>query len=299
MRRMRNARLLLLVLFSASFLFLGTLNFAAGQQLETLQSAEQQISDLKCVDCHDAVKGMATKPAHYHGNCETCHSGGDQHRQTLLKGEAGKGTIAFPQAKECLGCHKDTRKLMSWKFSAHSKAGNKCTDCHAFHTSAVSKPHSLAALKIDRNSAMCSKCHLDVAARFNMSSHHPVKEGALSCSSCHDPHGSGNTILKSKNEQCFSCHQAIRGPMVFEHAPVVEDCMNCHNPHGSSSRRLQTVSQPMACLQCHSLAQGKHGYGAAEPGDVGTRIISGAVLRGCTNCHGAIHGSHQDPLLRY
>ena len=306
MKRMQNARLLFLTFLSVSILLFSTQGFAAGQKaakqkLETLKStrAEQQISDLKCVDCHATVKDLPTKPAHYHGNCESCHTGGDEHRKALLKGSSGKGTIAFPQVKECLSCHKDEKKLMNWKFSAHSKAEGKCTDCHSFHTSpAASKPR-MTAEKIDKNSASCAKCHQDVSSRFNMSSHHPVKEGALSCSSCHDPHGSTHTTLKTKNEQCLSCHQALRGPMTFEHAPVAEDCMSCHNPHGSPNRRLLAVSQPMACLQCHSIAQGKHGYGPTEPAAVGTRTITGAVLRNCTNCHSAIHGSHQDPLLRY
>lgn len=294
-------QLLFSTFFSVSILLFSAPGFAAEQKPAPPQSspAAQQIFELRCVDCHASVKDLPTKPAHYHGDCESCHTGGEEHRNALLKGQPGKGTIAFPQVKECLACHKDEKKLINWKFSEHSKAEGKCTDCHSIHTSAAAIKPNLTANKIDKNSATCTKCHQDVASRFNMSSHHPVKEGALSCTSCHDPHGSTHTTLQSKNDQCFSCHQALRGPMVFEHAPVVEDCMSCHNPHGSPNRRLLTVSQPMACLQCHSIAQGKHGYGAAEPAAVGDRIISGAVLRSCTNCHSAIHGSQQDPVLRY
>jgi DmsE family decaheme c-type cytochrome len=134
-----------------------------------------------------------------------------------------------------------------------------------------------------------------------MRSHHPVLEGAMGCASCHDPHGGERTALKSKSEQCLACHQSHRGPKVFEHAPVVDDCVSCHAPHGAPNRGLLSVSQPAVCLQCHSIAAGKHGFGTGpEPAPTaGTRPISGTVLRGCTNCHGAIHGSQQDPLLRY
>lgn len=276
-------------------------NNAAEQEPDSLRShsAHQQTMELKCTDCHESVKGIKTSSDHYHGNCDSCHTGGEQHRQTLLKGEAGKGTIALPQVKECLSCHQSDRKLMNWKFSSHNKADNRCTDCHTVHASSSARKPNLTANKIDRNSASCGKCHQDVASRFNMNSHHPVDEGAMSCTSCHDPHGSPGTTLKSKNDKCLGCHQAVRGPMVFEHAPVVEDCMSCHNPHGSTNRRLLSVAQPMICLQCHSLVEGKHGYGTTEPSTVGTRKISGAVLRNCTNCHSAIHGSHQDPVLRY
>jgi len=271
------------------------------QKLKAYKKAGHGILDLECADCHAIIKGNKTRPEHDHGKCESCHTGGKAHRQALVRGEPVKGTIEMPQNKECTSCHSKDKKLMNWSFSSHSKAGGSCTDCHAVHASPLSKSSSLTASKMDKNSAVCVKCHQDVASSLNMSSHHPVKEGAMACASCHDVHGGTQTILKSKNEQCLSCHQAVRGPKVFEHAPVVEDCMSCHAPHGSASRRLLTVSQPAVCLQCHSIAQGKHGYGtgvepSAAPGD---RRITGAVLRGCTNCHGAIHGSHQDPMLRY
>jgi DmsE family decaheme c-type cytochrome len=278
------------------------------QRLEKFKKIKMNILDLKCADCHAVIKGEKTRPEHDHGKCESCHTTETEHRQALIKGESPKGTMAMPKSKECSSCHKTDKKLMNWKFSAHSKAGGECTDCHAMHVSPLAKSPNLTASKMDKNSAMCVKCHQDVASAQNMRSHHPVKEGAMSCVSCHDVHGGAQTMLKSKNEQCLSCHQALRGPKVYEHAPVAEDCMSCHAPHGSSSRRLLTVSQPAVCLQCHSIAQGKHGYsstsGFTEPAPnltdpANRRTISGAVLRGCTNCHGAIHGSHQDPLLRY
>jgi DmsE family decaheme c-type cytochrome len=131
-------------------------------------------------------------------------------------------------------------------------------------------------------------CHKDVAARLTMPSHHPVREGGLSCVHCHDPHSGRKTHLAGKNEQCTRCHQNVQGPKVFEHPPVVEDCTICHNPHGSPNRRLLQLAQPMQCLQCHSLAP-THGGNAPR----------GAQLRGCTNCHAAVHGSHSSPSLKY
>ena len=106
--------------------------------------------------------------------------------------------------------------------------------------------------------------------------------------SCHDPHGGRNAVLTGKNEQCTRCHQSVRGPKVFEHAPVVEDCAICHDPHGSPNHRLLQLAQPMQCLQCHALAVNMHGT-----------PLRGAQLRGCTNCQGAIHGSRSDPILKY
>lgn len=261
-----------------------------------------KIDNAFCMKCHDTIKTSKIKPGHHGEDCIACHTP-KADRTT----PCGRGEASLPQAEQCLACHKKDPKLINWKFSEHGKAGGKCTDCHEMHVPPPSKKTaltttSLTAEKMHKSSTACVNCHQDVTSRLNMTSHHPVKEGGMSCISCHDPHDSNKTtVLKSKSAQCLSCHQAIRGPMVFEHAPVAEDCLSCHTPHGSPNRKLLSVSQPAVCLQCHSIAQGKHGYGTGtEPAPTsGTRTISGAVLRSCTNCHGAIHGSHQDPLLRY
>ena len=251
-----------------------------------------------CVACHKTEGGPPSSTTHHGQSCESCHV--DPVGGVVARVQTGE-SIKLPKVAECTSCHKKDRKLMNWEFSVHSKAGGICTDCHAIHTPPVTKTFSLSANKSGRRSATCLKCHQDAGAQFKMRSHHPVTEGGMSCLGCHDPHGSDHTALKSRSDQCLACHQSHRGPKVFEHAPVVEDCMNCHAPHGSPNRALLSVSQPSVCLQCHSVAQGKHGLSTEKgPGAAaGTRSISGTVLRGCTNCHGAIHGSQQDPLLRY
>ena len=257
---------------------------------------------LTCVSCHTDVKGVQHRSEnHHHRRCENCHIGGNAHRQSLIRGDGGKGSIAKPENKECIACHKNDRKLMDWAFNVHNKAGGNCRDCHANHVSQDARNAGLSATKTDKHSAACIKCHQDTGSQFRMRSHHPIPEGGMGCTGCHNPHGSDHAALKSRSDQCLSCHQSHRGPKVFEHAPVVDDCVSCHNPHGSPNRGLLSVSQPAVCLQCHSIAAGKHGYGTGvEPAlTAGTRPITGTVLRQCTNCHGAIHGSHQDPLLRY
>jgi DmsE family decaheme c-type cytochrome len=245
-----------------------------------------------CKTCH--VPYEAHKVNIYHSDCLACHTPGPKHTV-----EGGKGTVKFPTADNCLACHKSNdHKRMSWAFSEHKKAGLECRDCHGLHSPKV-KEINVGMWKSDKNSALCMNCHKDVAARMNMPSHHPVKEGGLSCTSCHDPHDSKQTPLVSKNDQCFKCHQNIRGPKVFEHAPVVEDCTICHNPHGSPNRHLLQLAQPMQCLQCHSLARNMHAPGGGGGGGGGGSSLNGAQLRNCTNCHGAIHGSHIDAKLKH
>lgn len=239
-----------------------------------------------CTTCH--VASEAHKVNVYHSDCTACHTMTNPNH--LVQG--GTGNVKFPDAGKCLECHKSNdHKRMNWAFSEHKKANIECRDCHGMHSPKRPKQFNLALWKADDKSVMCLDCHSEVAARLNMPSHHPVKEGALSCVSCHDPHNGKQTTLVSKNEQCFKCHQAIRGPKVFEHAPVAEDCTICHEPHGTPNRRLLSVSQPMQCLQCHSMAL------TAHPKVGGN--ISGVALRNCTSCHGAIHGSHIDPKLKH
>ena len=143
---------------------------------------------------------------------------------------------------------------------------------------------------------MLWSCRQDVLARFSMTSRHPVKEGGVSCTGCHEPHAASKTALGGKNEQCTKCHQAVRGPHVFEHPPAAEDCTTCHDPHGSSNKKLLSVAQPMLCLQCHSIAGNRHGQSGAVNN---TQRISGAALRDCTSCHAAVHGGSVDQHLRF
>jgi len=181
---------------------------------------------------------------------------------------------------------------MNWQFSPHSRADVQCRSCHGIHSEKTAQV-SAHMFKADGDSTLCISCHKDVAARFNMPSHHPVIEGALSCTSCHDPHAGQQTSLLGNNEHCTRCHQNVAGPKVFEHAPVVEDCRICHNPHGSPNRRLLQLAEPMLCLQCHSIAASRH---ATQSG--GSVQLTGAQMRSCTSCHHAVHGSHSDPLLK-
>ena len=248
-----------------------------------------------CRQCHDVsdVKVHAN-----HSDCQSCHRDAAVHLSEPMKVKPSKAIAS----ETCLSCHgtgkghaKDANR-MNFAFSEHNKAGVKCSDCHGLHNPKVGKQSNVADLKLDKNARLCATCHQDVLARFSMTSHHPLKEGAISCTNCHNQHDGKQTSLGGKTEQCTKCHQAVRGPHVFEHPPVVEDCSNCHNPHGSPNRRLLEIAQPMQCLQCHALPGNRHGQTGARNN---TQTISGVVLRNCASCHGAIHGSSVDQHLRH
>ncbi|HUN54649.1 MAG TPA: DmsE family decaheme c-type cytochrome [Smithella sp.] len=257
-----------------------------------------------CRACHPTrydsyLKSTHSKPA-IPGNpankyaCESCHGPGLSHVQKA--GARGTGLIAFvkkedPYVKtgQCLSCHKDSRVVPFWDLSRHKANGVSCSDCHSGHSGTK---YNLKATQPD----LCYTCHLSVRAQMNKQSHHPVKEGLMKCSQCHDQHGgSGTKMIKADtaNELCFKCHAEKRGPFLSEHPPVAENCLNCHVPHGSNHGKLLISKPPLLCQSCHDAAQ--------HPGTIYTRFetfTGGAAsgknrmfARGCLNCHSNIHGS--------
>ena len=260
--------------------------------------ASPRVTGSQCVGCHEAQ----SKTHVNHGDCASCHSGAEAHANAAKTGRFDQvAKPARPDTQQCLTCHVKDSKRMNFTFAEHNRAGVQCRDCHGVHSPKV-KTLSAGMEKAGKNAALCATCHQDVLARFNMPSHHPVKEGGLSCTGCHDPHAGKQVSLASKTAQCTTCHQRQRGPQAFEHPPVAEDCSNCHNPHGSPNLKLLNVAQPMLCLQCHSLPNIRHGRTAsstATTAGILAERISGAVLRNCTACHSQVHGSSQDQHLRY
>lgn len=147
----------------------------------------------------------------------------------------------------------------------------------------------------------CFACHLDVRGQFLLQHHHPVMEGRMFCSDCHDMHGtdvrsSGGAALMGSNERCFRCHKEMRGPFVFEHDAIRDGCSSCHNGHGSINDKLLVAGQSITCLRCHwepsfntsSADMGGHGHGSHAIG----------AGQDCIDCHTAVHGSNVWRSLR-
>jgi len=259
----------------------------------------------QCVSCHETEAKAHMKHA-YHGDCLSCHTAGNEHakaeeaRENATGKDKPKAVVAgLPKTEQCQSCHKNDAKHMNFAFSDHAKANVQCSDCHGNHSPKI-KSLTAGMTKAGKEAALCVSCHKDVAAKFNMRSHHPLKEGGVTCISCHDSHGGKNVTLAGKTTQCTQCHQNVRGPHAFDHAPVVEDCATCHNPHGTPNRKLLALSEPALCLQCHSVAGNRHGQpiGAANPSG-NQLIISATALRNCSSCHNAVHGSSSDQHLRF
>jgi DmsE family decaheme c-type cytochrome len=142
----------------------------------------------------------------------------------------------------------------------------------------------------DEVSDLCFRCHQGIEAKFRLPSHHPVKEGKITCSDCHDPHGTtqvSNIRAASIKDLCVRCHAEKKGPFVVEHGTTLtDDCAVCHDSHGSINSAMTTFAQPFLCLQCHG------GHAAPRRPILQSPVIAKETFFGdCTACHGTHHGA--------
>ena len=166
-----------------------------------------------------------------------------------------------------------------------------CSNCHTVMKNVSRKFQLKTAFQPDT----CFQCHKNKRAEMWRSSHIPVREGKVTCSDCHNPHGSySENLLKTAtvNEVCFQCHAEKRGPFLWEHPPVTESCLNCHDPHGSNNDFLLKISRPRLCQQCHS--GGQHNSNPRNP-----LVTLYAQGRECQNCHSNHHGSNNPAGPRF
>jgi DmsE family decaheme c-type cytochrome len=170
----------------------------------------------------------------------------------------------------------------------HDTRNLSCVTCHSVH----SPKSETAQLKTETEIGTCIQCHKAQVLKVQRVTHMPVREGKMTCTSCHNPHGSTNVrMLKVGNwinESCVSCHTEKRGPFLWEHAAGRESCITCHDPHGSSNDRLLVAKLPMLCQRCH--------IGTRHPSTIYDKAVAQTsnrlFNRGCVNCHANIHGSN-------
>lgn len=254
----------------------------------------------ECATCHDdVVKGFTTSTHGRHfalgkdhpgATCVNCHVGGKEHAAS--GGEKKPVSLKTGNPRDantaCLSCHGGHKKTALWEGSAHQQANLRCTSCHAVHAMQIGAGEPRRALPgPTATTKKCLECHGSQRQSLQARSSHPLRDGQMQCSSCHNAHGTvGEKLIDrgSVNELCYSCHQNVRGPFLWEHSPVREDCLTCHRAHHSNYPQLLQARVTQLCQSCHQ--QGRHQTIPGVPASVWLGN------RACLNCHMMIHGSN-------
>ncbi|MFO7301815.1 MAG: DmsE family decaheme c-type cytochrome [Acidobacteriota bacterium] len=278
------------------------------------------VGESRCIECHAQENRHYSETTHakvFRQNpafrlqqfgCEACHGPGSRHvanaldRTAIIGFTKGWGTEVPVQNSMCQNCHGGGTR-MHWPGSAHASNDVGCADCHN-PMQRVSTANLLVRPTIAET---CFQCHPQQRAEFQRRSHMPVPEGRMTCTDCHNPHGSVTRPLlraDSVNDVCYSCHAEKRGPFLWEHAPVRESCLNCHQPHGSNHDKLLVSARPYICQQCHNPPIGHPGQfyrdGQTAAGALmGVGQSARVIGRSCQNCHTQIHGSNHPAGARF
>lgn len=282
--------------------------------------------DAKCTGCHDdsdsqkptmleARPWLVTIGRTKHGTtadgrtptCTSCHGASEKHIKNPDKADKrpspdryfskNSKTPVEERNGACLSCHAKDANRSHWEGSTHQLRDVACTSCHQVHSQ-----HDKVRDKRTQPE-VCFTCHKEQRSQINKPSHHPIPEGKMACSDCHNPHGSvGEKLMKRDgvNETCYTCHMEKRGPFVHSHEPVSEDCTNCHNPHGTTAESMLKARPPFLCHQCHTPHGGQVAQvtGQGQPSSMLSATSSGksginyTQGRGCLNCHTQVHGSN-------
>lgn len=271
-----------------------------------------------CAECHESKVDNFAHSAHYafsqiedlplnKRGCEGCHGPGKIHTQ-----EKDPEVIAFKKmspkesSAACLRCHSSTMKSADYHRTEHGRGNVACVSCHQIHPDTPNEfnEKTLPALELRKaffaaqksspkllkadESLLCASCHRGEAAEFRQNSRHPVPEGKLVCSDCHNPHPTRKTTGRREflRDKCVTCHTEYAGPFAYEHDPVAgnigEGCLECHKAHGSHNPDLLKGFSRGLCAQCHTDKSTVH-----YPG------------RTCwtSGCHVAVHGSNRSALF--
>lgn len=266
------------------------------------------VGDGACLDCHDAhpadyYRGFHTRipddrfPGSATLGCESCHGPASIHVD-----DGDPDAIVNPATADastanglCIQCHR-SGALDGYRASLHGMNDVSCVSCHAVHGD------ERRALLKGAQTDLCAECHRETVMRTYLPSRHPVREGKMACTDCHDPHADAyatGAVGERAVDLCFECHAGKQGPFIFEHAPVAEDCMICHDPHGTVANSLLRQNEPFLCLQCHqthfhATLEGYEGSFTTLDGYTGVSAHDSTkrtMLTKCTQCHSEVHGS--------
>ena len=265
-------------------------------------------AEKQCSDCHGDDETVLPMFQTKHGtqtdsrapSCMSCHGESQAHKKAPSRAKPDRTfdkkteTSVADRNDACQSCHAKDSQRSHWSGSAHDTRELACNTCHRVH-SGKDKVRDKQT-----QAEFCYSCHKEQRAQLNKPSHHPVPEGKMTCSDCHNVHGSvGPKLMKRDSvvETCYTCHLEKRGPFVHNHEPVQDDCGNCHNPHGTTVESMLKMRPPFLCQSCHTphaALQPQLKTSPVTPGNTVAGWTGNTILQGrsCLNCHTQVHGSN-------
>jgi len=282
----------------------------------TTAAKAEYVGSEVCSACHEEVVTAFRKTRHqaiekaskgrWEGRtCESCHGPGSRHAESADIAEiVSPSKLPAPRENStCLSCHLNQAPRAGRVAAGHANNQVACGACHTIHPAPGKALVQRSHVGIN---AQCSNCHQTAWAAFQRPHTHPLTQGAMSCTDCHNPHAEGaagaRRVAFGNEPSCLSCHANLRGPFVFEHAPVrLEGCSSCHVPHGSVNPKMLTRAEVRTvCLECHADLNAVTGARAGAMGAVPPAFhdIRSPRIQACSTCHRKIHGSYVDRSLR-
>ena len=259
-----------------------------------------KISGMTCTSCHGESEAHVNKPA----------NATERPKPDIHFGKGKHATPAAVREQSCMSCHGSDRNLAFWQSGRHKTNDVACDSCHLVHpakTPPLRKDNPTVSPFVTTERQLqyetCTTCHKQIRSQLLKPSHHPIIEGKLACSDCHNPHGAlSKAMVKAESipQLCTSCHAEKRGPFVWGHPPVEENCLACHNSHGANHARLLQQKSPNLCQDCHDASRHPGTIYDATSGNWGQTNITPntrLIARGCVNCHSQVHGSNA-PAMR-
>lgn len=273
--------------------------------LEALRRSTHGALEVRCVDCHTALRGITDFP----------------HEEKIAPAS-------------CAGCHADV--LGEFEGSVHARRQKKlagraltCSDCHNGHE-VVSASRTDSAISPLHVQETCLRCHRTAApetrgrdAGFVASYEESVHARALrrsglsiaaTCTSCHGSHrvkvvsDAVSPVARSHvSDTCGSCHggilaeyeQSIHGIKSSEGVSESPVCTDCHGEHKVQSptvpsSKVYTRNVPETCGRCHKDERLVQQFNLAtrriptfESSFHGVALRFGELrVANCASCHG-------------
>lgn len=169
----------------------------------------------RCFDCHTTRLSdqnqttLDVKTMIPNVSCERCHGPGKAHVEAARRGE--------PNLKVPFGSGRNTARQQMML----------CGHCHRLADMAPPgsiRPDNDELARFQPVGLMLSACY-------------KKSDGALSCTTCHNPHRRASTVTAEYEAVCIRCHQSAPKQVVCK-VSAESGCIGCHMPKRDAGQRI-------------------------------------------------------------